>query len=131
MQDSKIVIQIEFNVMSKTRIVPFRLEEEDYALLKTRASMKGFRVSKYLRYLIRNDGLEMPLNHDVEKDLRRYFADTSRLGSNINQIMREVNSNMRHISGSSDDLNHLLHQTKPILMSIKELLAKLVRQTRV
>ena len=117
--------------MSKEKKVTFRLEAEDYLRLEKQAAKKGYKVSKYLRHLVRFDGKEATFSSDAEQELRRYFADTSRLGSNINQIMREVNSDRVSMDASRDDLDGLLRETKPLLVSIKALLASLVRYTRI
>ena len=105
--------------MSKEKRITFRLEADDYLWLEKQAAKKGYKVSKYLRYLVRFDGKDVGLSSNAEQELRCYFADTARLGSNINQIMREVNSDIRSIDASRDELDGLLRETKPLLVSIK------------
>lgn len=116
--------------MSKNKDVHFRLEEGELEALQERASRHGMKVSKYIRYLVAQDAGYITVNPEAEDQLRRYFADTTRLGSNFNQMMREINSGFYSVNEKAEEIGSILDQTRPILINIRDLLASLVRQTR-
>lgn len=116
--------------MNRETRITFRLSEEDRLLLERRAKEQHMSVSKYLRYLLSQDSGKLSYNPDDEKQLRRYFSDINRLGTNINQIARHLNSEIKTVSKVEKDLLVLLADVQEQVILVKAKLASLVRQIR-
>ena len=135
MQDSIFVLQIKKGCLvlsvNKEKQVRFRLEQNDFEQLQKRADNAGMTVSKYLRYQVIKEGGDMTVTPQAEQQLKDYFVSVNRLGNNVNQLMREINSDIRTVEQNKDELNTLLLQIHPEIISIKRLLTSLIRQTRI
>ena len=117
--------------MNKDKQIIFRLELNDYEQLKSRADNADMTVSKYLRYQVIKEAGDMTVTPQAEQQLKDYFVNVTRLGNNVNQLMREINSDIRTVEQNKDELNSLLLQIRPEIINIKSLLTSLVRQTRI
>ena len=135
MQDSIFVLQIKEGclalLVNKDKQVRFRLEQNDFEQLQKRADNAGMTVSKYLRYQVIKEGGDMTVTPQAEQQLKDYFVSVNRLGNNVNQLMREINSDIRTVEQNKDELNTLLLQIRPDIINIKSLLTSLIRQTRI
>jgi hypothetical protein len=117
--------------MNKDKQVRFRLEDEDWNQLQKRAEDAGMSVSKYLRFQVIREGGDMTISPKAEQQHKDYFANITRLGNNENQLVREINSDMRSVSQQTENLLQLLNTIKPEIAETKSLLKSLVRQIRV
>jgi len=118
-------------LVNKDKQVRFRLEQNDFEQLQKRADNAGMTVSKYLRYQVIKEGGDMTVTPQAEQQLKDYFVSVNRLGNNVNQLMREINSDIRTVEQNKDELNTLLLQIRPDIINIKSLLTSLIRQTRI
>lgn len=117
--------------VNKDKQVRFRLEQGDFELLQKRADEAGMSVSKYLRYRVIMEGGDMTVTPQAEQQLKDYFVNVNRLGNNVNQLMREINSDIKTVEQNKDSLNTLLLEIRPEIINIKSLLTSLIRQTRI
>lgn len=69
----------------------FRLTEQENTLLTKLSQREGIDPSKYIRNLIKNKERAFTLSPDEADLLKTNFANLTRVGSNINQIVYHMN----------------------------------------
>ena len=90
-------------IISKNHIITIRLDESEYALLQTRCKQSGLSTSNLVRYLLRT----MIIQERPSPDYRILCREVDRIGNNINQIAKRVNSFQ---TASSRDVAELVSQ---------------------
>lgn len=76
---------------NKEVIKNFRITESDAEILSSLAENESLSQSGYLRNLIRNQSRAFTLSSDEITFLKKEFANLTRLGSNLNQIVYHMN----------------------------------------
>ncbi len=77
----------------KSRVVPFRVSPQEYAILTHLADREGLTVGSY----VRSRSLEQPTTRAVRRPtvavqlLGGLLAQIGKIGSNLNQIARQLN----------------------------------------
>lgn len=88
-----------------------RLRAEERRHIEQRAQECGIKPSEYVRRLIARDmGLAPPFQSLEERQLRnRCIHEVSKIGNNINQIVRDYHNNFYSIE-QKDDLRRFMEQ---------------------
>lgn len=71
----------------------FKLTEETAKLLTERSKAENMNESEYIRYLLLNQS-EHPRSRELELEVIRLRNEINRIGWNINQIVKNNNSNI-------------------------------------
>lgn len=113
--------------MNKEKRVNFRMDEKSYLALEALAKERGMTKGAMMRYIIKKYDGDMTLPTDDQVELAAYFEDLRKIGNNVNSTMREVNCGFSPINDKADELHTQLEKAKPILLSIRDLLQRVVR----
>ena len=121
--------------MSKTSNEIFRISSEEKEALKLLATREGVSKGKYLRDLIKNQSQIFTLSPDEINELRKEFANITRLGSNVNQIVYHLNimalnSQAKLTLDHKQELESLLNRTNDHILEVKELIIKLIKEKK-
>ena len=76
----------------------FKLTEETARILNECSKAENMNESEYIRYLLLNQS-EHPRSRELELEIMRLLNEITKIGSNINQIVKNNNS---HIYSESD-----------------------------
>ena len=100
-----------------TRYIPFRLSEEQYNNLSERAKKKGYKDGEFSAFirdsLLENNGLK---SDAVKKELHLLKWEINKVGNNINQATRRINS----ANGTYSDVAELLSNQEQIMLLLEE-----------
>lgn len=99
--------------MNRTKIMKFRVTEEEAAEIRRKADAAGMNVSRFLRTSAVKSQVVLYNTNDIY-GLR---SDIKRIGNNINQIAMVVNSNM---AVYQSDVRELRKQLNEMSGSISE-----------
>ena len=103
--------------MAKTRTMrkEIRLSETEIKRIESDAKEKGMNFSQYVRYLAGNKPKEHP---EVIKIFKNLINEINRIGTNINQIVRNCNSGIY----TYEDKRRLLAYIKSVNFKLKEVI---------
>lgn len=90
--------------MIKTKRVAFRLSDDDYTDLKTKAEMAGLTVSAFCQQLVKGVKIKYPVLST--EDSREVVSHLGKIGGNINQIAHWLNKGNNPL-GMQEDLKLL------------------------
>ena len=93
--------------MNKEKQVRFRLEQDDWERLEKRAKEAKMSVSKYLRACVISEAGDLTITPKIQEDLKQYYGIISRLGSNVNQLTREINSEIKDVQDRLADASQV------------------------
>lgn len=99
--------------MDKSEIQKFRVSESEKKIIKRKAEMLSISSSEYLRLCALNKNIQ-PL---VNKDL---ITSINRIGANINQILRVLNSNSKALSVYAN-LPAEIEELKNLMLEVREM----------
>lgn len=97
----------------------FRMDEETYQTLLSKAENKNMNVSKYLRMLIMDRPVDNP---EIKDKLYQLQYEVNRIGNNINQIAKNCNADLY----SAEDRKNLLED----IIRIEEMMDAMVCELR-
>ena len=109
--------------VNRTRRVTFRLSDDEYDRLDVICTLMGLSHSQYLRKAAFTTKIEAPIFHATlsENASRELAAQMGKIGSNLNQIARKLNSGgpeskriRTDIARSIDQLNERLRFLKNV-----------------
>ncbi len=89
----------------------FKLTEETAKLLAERSKAESMNESEYIRYLLLNQS-EHPRSKELELEIMRLRNEVNKIGVNINQIVKNSNSNIY----KKEDKNRLEAYLKEIVL---------------
>lgn len=96
-------------MINKSRRIELRLSQHDYDYLRAQATKAGMNMSQYLRLRLKEYEVPTPIDTNVSDVL----LALGRIGNNINQIAREVNTYRLFDEGSvikqMDELQEQIH----------------------
>ena len=90
--------------MTKTKRVAFRLSDDDYIDLKTKAEKAGLTVSAFCQKLVKGVKIKYPVLSP--EDSREVISHLGKIGGNINQIAYWLNKGNNPM-GMKEDLKLL------------------------
>lgn len=106
------------------RLIKFRCDEKLYRKInedKEREFPGGMDMSKYMRYRLKRD---IPAAHpDVRKHLRELQYEINRIGNNINQIAKRMNTNI-YLKEDKEQLFKMMEEVEERLFDIEKILYK-------
>lgn len=105
----------------KDVVKPFRLTQEEAALLKKRAEESHLKESEYLRLLISQKPNDYP---EIRILLKNLINEVNAIGNNINQITRNHNSKLYRV----EDREMLAAYMKKLNLTVGEAVEKLGNQ---
>ena len=108
--------------LKRSNIITLKLTDIELAVLNETADVTGLSHSEYLRKLL----LEKQINHQIEvvadmNDLRKLVSEYGKIGSNLNQIAKHVNSG----GSQSRAIKNEIHQCITDLFLLRKEVLKL------
>ena len=118
----------------KSKRIEFRLTPDEEKQLNILSQNENITPSQYLRNIIRNQSGSLILSEDQLEDLKKNFANLTRVGSNINQIAYHLNrkalsSENREgimLQQKEEDLKTHLNKTSEQITDLKQQIIKLI-----
>ena len=110
----------------RTRDIQIKLwlNNEEYNVLQQDVRRTGLTQSKYLRMLI----MKRPVRERLPIDYYHMLTGLSRIGNNLNQIARRINSTGEHNQTGrlyGEDMGDILQNQEQLWQAANEILGKL------
>lgn len=100
--------------LTKSKRIEFRLTTDEEQQLNILSQKEKITPSQYLRNIIKNQSGSFVLSEDQVEDLKKNFANLTRMGSNINQIAYHLN---KKALSSKNQEEIISQQKKEVLQS--------------
>ena len=84
----------------------FKLTEETARLLAERSKAENMNESEYIRYLLLNQS-EHPRSRELELEIMRLRNEINKIGVNINQIVKNDNSQIYNVTDKIELLSKM------------------------
>lgn len=97
--------------MARDYIQKIKLSKEEHELLLERANNSNMSVAAYMRMMSKKTNM----SDDIRDDIRKLVNETNRIGNNINQITKKVNSGVY----TDDDKNRLMAYMQALNKKVK------------
>lgn len=113
---------VEWEGHMRSRIVRIRTSDTEFARMKDIATERGLSLSELVRRSTL--GIHVPvrrLSHADAAVLVRTLGELGRIGGNLNQITRQINSGRLH--GHDAELSHVLSDVDALRGRIREIIA--------
>lgn len=96
----------------------FKLTEETARILEEQSKAENMNESEYIRYLLLNQS-EHPRSRELELEVMRLRNEINKIGTNVNQIVKNNNS---HIYNESDKMKmlHMMSEIRFVLIEFIE-----------
>lgn len=107
---------------SKERFIGFRVTNELYEVIATEATLANLSISEYCRTLALNKKVIMKKEVIFDsQELLAALSSLGKIGSNLNQIARHLNSENSWTSSMKEEVQHCIAELREIRENIKEM----------